>query len=483
MLQSLQPLFIGQQYHWLHEMQQTHRVWQDERTGEWHVFHYEDVKHVLSDYATFSSQREPNTEVSRQFMENSFLMMDPPQHRRYRGLVASVFTPRAISTRAARIKEIVQEQVDRVRPTGRMEVVGDLAYPLPVTVIAEMLGLPAEDHDRFRGWAHQLLPQDEETDLPQAARDKLVQRLQAADEADLPHPAREKLIQYIQTPGRAALPPEVKARLIQRLQSQGLAGLPSRAQAWLLQSLQTEGQTDRSSPQDNERLQRRLAIVQEMNAYFLQKIEERRQHPQEDILTGLVHAEVEGVRLTAEEILGFARLLLIAGHASTVALLSTAILCLDEYPDVREQVRQHPELVSGTIEEVLRYAFVLKPLKRRTTVDVQIGEAHIPAQSPVLAWVSAANHDPAQFAEPERFDIRRSPNRHLTFGHGIHACIGAPLARLEASIALPLMLEQLPQMQRVPGSPLDILESGSFLWFRRLPITFQPSPSARPIAS
>jgi len=371
-LRSLQPLFIGRQYQWLHEMQQAHRVWQDARTGEWHVFHYEDMKRVLSDYANFSSRREADTEVARQFMENSFLVMDPPEHRRYRSLVASVFTPRAISACADRIKEIVQEQIDRVRPTGQMEVVADLAYPLPVTVIAEMLGLPAEDHDRFRNWAHQLLPQEEETDLPQAVREKLVQRLHAADEADLPQPVKEKLIQYIQTRGRAALPPEVKARLIQQLQSQGLAGLPSRAQAWLLQSLQSEGQPNRSSSQDNERLQRTLAIVQEMNVYFLQQIEKRRLRPQEDILTGLVHAEVEGERLTAEEILGFARLLLIAGHASTMALLSTAILCLDEYPDVREQIRQDPELVSGTIEEVLRYAFVLKPLKRRTMVEVQI---------------------------------------------------------------------------------------------------------------
>ena len=445
MLRSLQSLFIGRQYQWLQEMQRTHRVWQDEETGAWNVFHYDDVKHVLSDSATFSSTRELDTEVSRQFSENSFLRMDPPEHRRYRSLVSSVFTPRAISRRAERIKAIVQEQLDHVRASGTMEVVADLAYPLPVTVIAELLGLPAEDHDRFRGWAHMLLPRDADggADLPQAAREKLIQRLQANGGADLPQPAKERLIRH----------------------------------------LQSDDTTDLSSREGNERLQRTLSIVREMNEYFLQKLEERRRLPQEDVLTGLLHAEVDGERLNTDEILGFCRLLLIAGHASTVALLSTAILCLDEYPEVREQLRRHPELVPGAIEEVLRYAFVLKPLRRRTKTEVLIGDVRIPTNSSVLAWLAAANHDPAQFADPERFDIMRSPNCHLTFGYGIHACIGAPLARLEASIALPLMLEQLPQMRRVPGSPLEILESGSFLWFRRLPITFLPSLSDQKDAS
>ena len=419
MLRSLQSLFIGRQYQWLQEMQHTHRVWQDKETGAWNVFHYDDVKHVLSDYATFSSTREPDTRMGRQFMENSFLVMDPPDHHRYRSLVASVFTPRAISRRSERIKAIVQEQLDRVRATGTMEVVADLAYPLPVTVIAELLGLPAEDHDRFRAWTHMLLP----------------------TEVD----------------GGTDLPPEAREKRIQRLQSNGGADL--------------------SSSKGNERLQRMLSVVREMNEYFLQKLEERRHLPQEDLLTGLLHTEVDGERLNTDEILGFCRLLLIAGHASTVALLSTVILCLDEYPEVREQLRQQPELVPGAIEEVLRYAFVLKPLKRRTKAEVLIGDVRIPARSTVLAWLAAANHDPAQFADPERFDIMRSPNRHLTFGHGIHACIGAPLARLEVSIALPLMLEQLPQMRCVPGSSLEILESGSFLWFRRLPLTFLPSLS------
>lgn len=422
MLRSLQSLYIGQQYQWLQEMQRTHRIWQDEETGEWHIFRYDDAKYVLSDYATFSSVREPDTEVRREFMNNSFLMMDPPEHRRYRGLVASVFTPRAITHRAERIKAIVQEQLDRVRASGSMEFVSDLAYPVPVTIIAEFLGLPAEDHDRFRGWVHLLFSQengiDENTgtNLHRMVREKLARRSQANDGAGLPQLA-------------------------------------------------------------DERIQRGLLAAREMNKYFLQQIEERRQSPHEDLITGLVQAELDGERLTTDEILGFCRLLLVAGHASTVGLLSTVMLCLDEYPEIQEQLRQQPELVPLAIEEVLRYAFVLKPLRRRTTTEALIGEVHIPANSTVHVWLAAANHDPAQFPDPERFNIRRSPNRHLTFGHGIHACIGAPLARQEAVIALPMMLEQLPQMRRVPGSPLEIMESGSFLWFRQLPITFSSSPS------
>src|SRR5947209_11604802 len=187
MLRSLQSLFIGRQYQWLQEMQRHHAVWQNQETGEWHLFRYDDVKRVLSDYTKFSSQREVDSKQPNLLTESSFLRMDPPEHNRYRNLVASVFTPRAISSRSERIKAIVQTQLDRVRQAGTMDVVADLAYPLPVTVIAEVLGLPAEDHLQFRDWATMLLPtpSNSGTDLPPAAREKLIQDPQSGGGTDL----------------------------------------------------------------------------------------------------------------------------------------------------------------------------------------------------------------------------------------------------------------------------------------------------------
>ncbi len=397
MLQSLQALqSFGRQYHWLQQMRSTHPIWLDEASRTWHVFRYEDVKRVLSDYTQFSSKHKLRSNEQRQFLGSSLLMMDPPEHRHYRNLISPFFTPRALSRLSGRITAIVQDLLDRVRATGTMDVVADLAYPLPVTVIAEMLGIPTEDRPLFKDWVDALLTtQSNDAELVQAAGE--------------------------------------------------------------------------------ERFQRRQSVIQEMTDYFIQKLEEHRRHPQTDLLSELLTAEVDGIRLSQEDILSFCRLLLIAGHVSTVGLLGMAILCFDEHLEVMEQLRQHPELMPGAIEEVLRYAFVIRPLTRRTTTQVIISDACIPANSTVLAWIASANHDSSQFPDPDRFDITRSPNRHLSFGHGIHSCIGAPLARLEASIALPMMLEQLPRLQRVPESSVELLESGSFLWVKRLPITFAPT--------
>lgn len=395
-LQSLQD--VQQRYRWFQQMRTTHPVWLDETSGCWHVFRYADVNNVLSDYTHFSSDSRWRIPARSSLTAPSLISMDPPQHSKYRKLISPIFTPRALSQLSARITVIVQELLNRVRPTGKMDVIADLAYPLPVTVIAEMLGVPTADRPVFKRWADTLFSRQlSDAELMQA----------------------EETEQYRQT----------------------------------------------------------RSMIQEMTAYFAQRLEEHRRQPRADLMSELLAAEVDGTPISQEEIVSFCFLLLLAGHVTTTNLLGQAILCLDAYPEAMEQLRQQPDLMPGAIEEVLRYASPVWRIGRITTTEIVIDDTRIPADALVFAWIASANHDSAQFPDPDRFEITRSPNHHVAFGHGIHFCIGAPLSRLEASIALPMMLEQLPQLQRVPAIPLELLDTRALFGIKRLPITFAPTSS------
>ncbi len=212
-----------------------------------------------------------------------------------------------------------------------------------------------------------------------------------------------------------------------------------------------------------------------MDKYFSRILDERRQNPRDDMISELLTADVEGERLNPEQVVSFCILLLLAGHITTTLLLGQAVLCLDEHPDAMQQLREQPELVPGAIEEVLRYGSPVWRLIRVTTEEVNVQGITIPANAVIFAWLASANRDSAQFPDPARFDITRSPNHHVAFGHGIHFCVGAPLARLEASIALPMILEQLPQLRRDPCAPLELLNNRSLFGVRKLPVTFAAS--------
>jgi len=264
-----------------------------------------------------------------------------------------------------------------------MDVVSDIAVPLPAKVIAEMLGVPPEDWDIFQRWA----------------------RVDSSDPA--------------------------------------------------------------ASRREAGRSQR-----EEMSNYFSRLLEERRRAPREDLISALSVAEVDGERLSEAELVSFCFLLLAAGQETTKNLITNAIVCLTDYPDSMERLMREPTLMPTAIEEVLRYLPPVWFLFRQTRAEVELGGQRIPADQLVLAWTASANRDPAQFQNPDRFDIEREPNRHLAFGHGIHYCVGAPLARLEARIALPMMLEQLRDLQRVEGVPITV-HAGLVFVIRSLPITFQ----------
>lgn len=187
------------------------------------------------------------------------------------------------------------------------------------------------------------------------------------------------------------------------------------------------------------------AAVAERFALDCDLVRSRRANAGQDLTSKLLRAEVDGERLEDHEIVGFVGLLLLAGHITTTATLGNTIVSLEENPDAATEIRADPSLLPAAIEEVLRYRTPFPRLARLTTTNAQVGDLEIPAQGLILVWLTAANRDARVFPDPNRFDIHRKPNPHLTFGHGIHFCLGAPLARLEAKIALTIMFGPLPR--------------------------------------
>src|SRR5947209_6531216 len=393
-------------YDWFDKMRNTQPVWLDESSGCWHVFRYDDVFNVVSDYTLFSSERRlrrfprraaENGEDGRPRGGRSIIAMDPPQHRQYRSLVSHAFTPRAIERLRGRVATITQELLDEARSAGTMDFATEIAYPLPTIVIAEMLGVPTSDRPLFKRWADGLL------------------RRQLSD-AEFFRPAEEQ----------------------------------------------------RNDPE----FQRLTHTFEEMSDYFRQMLEERKRAPRQDMMSDLLAAEVDGDHLSMEDAISFSTLLLLAGHVTTTNLLSQAIRCFDEHRAALSQLRKQPELMPTAIEEVLRYASPVWRLVRTTKEEVTLSGVTIPKDETIFPWLASANRDPEQFPEPERFDITRTPNRHVAFGHGIHFCIGAPLSRMEASVALPMILKQLPNLRVLHEESPELFEGRLLFGFRRLPIAF-----------
>ncbi|QBD74685.1 cytochrome P450 [Ktedonosporobacter rubrisoli] len=355
---------------WYRQMRATQPVYFESRYGCWLVFSYADAFHVLNDPVTFSSEPSER-EDGRQ---PGILGMDDPRHRQLRAIIHQAFTPRIIEQLGPRIIAVTNALLDGLQERGEMEVIQEFAYPLPLTIIAELLGVPAEEQAMFRTWS-------------------------------------TALTRGFQPSARAARP-----------------------QAY----------------EENERA---------LRSYFAQKLEERRRAPQDDLMSHLLMASVDGQKLSEEELLDFCKLLLLAGHETTAHLLGNAVVCFDAYPEIAKQVRADPALIMSAIEEILRcFPSVSGALRRATRETILNGQRIEPGQSIMVQAVSA-NYDETQFPDPEIFDIQRQPNRHLTFGHGIHFCLGAPLARLEARIALPLLLERFPTLKHQPEHSIETIVS------------------------
>ncbi|WP_151484581.1 cytochrome P450 [Streptomyces albicerus] len=342
---------------WMRHHRETGSVHYDERLRSWQVFGHAEVERVLSDPATFSSDFDgvfPGQPDFERYAQGNFLITDPPRHRKLRGLVTQAFTPRRVAGLAPRIAAATDHLLDGLGGAERFDIVEALAVPLPVIVIAELLGIPAQDRAMFRQWADALLNQNE-----------------------------------------------------------GPVVRPDRA------GVDTLG-----------------PVLREMNSYLLAHIGERRARLQDDLVSALVRAEDDGRQLDDDQVLGIVALLLLAGHFTTSALLTNAVVTLDEHPEATVSLRADRAALPVAIEEVLRYRPSFPRVTRRVTREVELGGRRMPRDALVVPWLASANRDPDRFREPDRFDFRRRPNRHLSFGHGIHFCLGAPLARLETEVVL-----------------------------------------------
>jgi cytochrome P450 len=358
----------------------------DPASGLWLALDYDVVKRVLSDSEVFSSRYGPDW----------LIFADPPRHTKLRALVSKAFTPRMVAALEPRIRELSRELLDRVVERGEMDLVADFAAPLPMLVIAEILGIPAEDRPLFHQWADAILAMSYTIGGPQDA-------------------------------ARAA--------------QEGFA-----------------------------------AVTTEMSSYLSTLLAARRGEPGGDLLTLLDRAEVDGVRLTREEILGFFQLLLLAGSETTTNLISNAVLCLIEYPDQLARLRVDPTCLPVAVEEVLRYRSPLQWMYRVARREVELHGTAVPAGAMVLAVIGSANRDPAAFPDPGRFDSARDPNPHLAFGHGPHFCLGALLARLEARIALADLLGRADEIMLGPWEPRP---GSHVLGPAHLPFRFAPTRMSR----
>lgn len=367
-------------FDWYRTMRETEPVAFDASRGIWSVFRYEDVRRVLAEYAVFSSERGGPGATNP--LGASIISTDPPRHRQLRALVTQAFTPRTVAQLESRIEAIVNDLLDQVAGRGHMDIIDDLAYPLPVIVIAELLGVPIEDRAQFKQWSDAIVS------------------------------------------GPAAA---------------GMAGRNPQA---------------------------------EMSVYFRRLIEQRRHEPHDDLISALLAAQIEGRHLSEVELLGFCILLLVAGNETTTNLIGNAVLCFDEHPDALAMAREQPELLPSAIEEALRYRSPVQSMFRSTVAETEVGGRLIPAGSFVVAWIGSANRDADQFPDPDRFNVERTPNRHLAFGQGIHFCLGAPLARLEARIALSALFDRMPNLRCVRDAQLEPLPSSIVYGVKHLPIIF-----------
>ncbi|EFW90535.1 cytochrome P450 [Haladaptatus paucihalophilus DX253] len=360
-------------FDWYARMRRESPVRYDESRKMWDVFRYEDVDRVLSDYDAFSSDMRDAEAVSfddDQAMRRTMINAEPPEHDRLRRFVDERFRPGTIRELQPRLEAFAAEFLDAVEDADRIDLVGDFAYPFPVTVIAELLGIPADRRDQFKSWSDALVasPTEETT----AAMEK------------------------------------------------------------------------------NERQRQRAR--REMAEYFGDLLDERADGDGDDLITLAATSD----DLERDEKVGFCILLLIAGNITTTNLITNAVWCFDEH-DVTDAVRTGEIDRKQAIEEVLRYRSPAQSIRRVATRDVELGGETIEAGELVTAWIGSANRDPDVFDAPEEFRPERSPNRHIAFGKGIHYCLGAPLARVEADIALDALLDRFDTIEPTdePKSPLS----------------------------
>ena len=375
------------------------------RSETFFVTHYDEVIATLLDdrfsvdprsgMSPEQLEQQSNTPEEFQLLSRSIISIDPPDHKRLRKLVQPSFTGRAIEALRGTIQEIVDDLLDQAErdaarrgeaaPDRQMDLIEAFAYPFPVKVISDMLGIPWEDREMIRGWTENLLRVD-----------------------------------------RGRVDEETRAGL------------------------------------------------RDFIAYLRDLFERKRRNPTDDMISNLLHVEEDGDVLDEDEILATVFLMYLAGHVTTVNLVGNGVVALLNHPDQLAKFKANPELAKGVVEETLRYWGPVDFIGRRIAKeDVELGRRVIPTGEQVTVSLAAANRDPDRFVDPDVFDITRAgANRHAAFGKGIHACLGAPLARVEGQVALTTLFRRFPKLRlAVPAE--EVHWSGSLLrGFARLPVLF-----------
>lgn len=398
--QALEETYLANPYPLYRQLREADPVfWDEEQGGCWVLTRHADIVAGLRDQR-FSAQRmdigtdwvpaelkerliSPITALTRQI-----LFLDPPDHTRLRGLVSRAFTPRMVERLRPRIQVLVDELLAPAQEKGQMEAISEFAYPLPAIVIAEMLGVPPQDRERFTQWTRDF------------------------------------------------------------------------------GALLDGG----SGSMDTQQAIQSLLGVHEFMEYFRALIRQQRLTPRENLLQAMQEAEEQGDVLSEEEVLGNCVLLLAAGHGTTTHLIGNGLLALLHNPEQMDMLRNEPALLPMAVAELLRYDSPVQLTSRVATVNLRLGEKEICAGQKVMFCLGAANHDPAQFARPDMLDLYRQENRHLAFGQGIHFCLGASLARVEAEIAFGAFLRTFAN-PRLATATIEHFPSQVFRGLVALPIT------------
>ncbi|GAA4658728.1 cytochrome P450 [Amycolatopsis dongchuanensis] len=371
----LSPEAVTDPYPLLAALREHDPVHWSEKYRSWFLTRFDDVTAALRD-ERFSSDRiapyrrtklespdsDPALRAAFGVLEDWMVFKDPPDHTRLRKLLSRAFTPRAAGRVQPRIAELADELLDKAieAGTGRTDLIRDYAYPLTASVIAEMLGVPREDHSLFKDWSDQI------------------------------------------------------------------SGLVFGALS------------------DADRHSRGAAGMAELTGYLSELVRAHERRPQDDLLSALVSARDEGDSLSHDEVIATGVLLLFAGHETTTNLIGSGVLALLRHPAQRALLESDPGLRSGAVEELVRFDGPAKSVVRLMAEDTELHGRTLRRGQRVFLVLSAANHDPTAFEDAERLDITRRPGRQLGFSAGMHYCLGAPLARLEASIAIPRVFERLP---------------------------------------
>ena len=375
-LNAPDPSFRADPYPVLARLREREPVHYDDVIKRWVLTRRDDIERVLRDRTMAVDGRKANEgTVLRLFVappggpEPGMLLLDPPAHTRLRSLVNKAFTPRAVERLAPRIREISDELLAAVAGQERFDLIEAFAGPLPVIVIAEMLGIDPADRGDFKRWS----------DLSVMEFNPLITEEQRAVTAD---------------------------------------------------------------------------ANTQIGTYFWRTIAERRANPRDDLISALIAVEETGDRLTDGEIVTMCCLLLPAGNVTTTDLIGNGVWTLLRHPDQLRKLRDDPSLIKNAVEEILRFESPVVQTGRIPMEDVEIGGCPIRCGESIVTSLAAANRDPGGCPEPDRFDITRADVRHHSFGGGVHFCLGAPLARLEAQLAISALVQRFPKL-RLADEPLE----------------------------